>query len=112
MALTPHTDEPAMPAPAQLGEVLSGYRLDKVIGRGGMGFVYAATNVQDQRRVAIKILAHDFTVESRFAKRFFREARVVNEVRHPNIIDIFEFMELESPKRLAYAMELIEGPTL
>jgi serine/threonine-protein kinase len=105
-------EEAGIRPPAEVGEVLSGYRLDRIIGRGGMGYVYAATHLDDESRVAIKILAHDFSVESRFAKRFFREARLVNEVRHPNVIDIFQFIELESPRRLAYAMELIDGPTL
>ena len=100
------------PLPAALGEVLGGYRLDRVLGAGGMGCVYAGTHARLGRRAAVKVLRGSLAHDPVFVARFFDEARVVNEIRHPNIIDIFDFVELDHPRRVACVMELIAGPTL
>jgi hypothetical protein len=98
--------------PAQIGEVLGGYRLDAVIACGGMGCVYAATHIKLERRVAIKVLLESLAKDAAYVERFFHEARIVNEVRHPNIIDIYDFIETDSPRRVAYVMEHLSGQTL
>src|SRR5262245_52777050 len=95
-----------------LGAVLGGYQLDEVIGTGGMGAVYRATHVKLGRKAAIKVLSESLAGDPAYVSRFFHEARVVNEVGHPNIIDIIDFIETESPRRVAYVMELVEGPPL
>lgn len=98
--------------PAEVGEVIGGYRLDAVIGHGGMGCVYSGTHVRLGRKAAIKVLKKAYAADTEYVARFFDEARVVNAIRHPNIIDIFDFLESESPLRVACIMELLEGPTL
>jgi eukaryotic-like serine/threonine-protein kinase len=98
--------------PARIGEVIDGYHLDSVLGRGGMGCVYHATHQKLGRKVALKMLDSKLANESEFVSRFLHEAKVVNDVRHPNIVDIFDFIELENPKRVAFVMELLGGSSL
>lgn len=98
--------------PAKLGEVIGNYRLDSLIGEGGMGCVYAARHVRLGRLAAVKVLRTSYAADGEYVQRFFDEARVVNEIRHPNIIDIFDFVESENPLRVACIMELLEGHTL
>lgn len=98
--------------PAKLGEVIGGYRLESLIGEGGMGCVYAASHHRLGRPAAVKVLRTAYAADVDYVQRFFDEARVVNAIRHPNIIDIFDFVELENPLRVACIMELLEGHTL
>ncbi len=98
--------------PAELGEIIAGYRLDSVIAQGGMGCVYAATHARLGRRAAVKVLIASLAADEIYVERFFNEAKVVNAVRHPNIIDVFDFVESPSPRRVAFVMELIDGPPL
>jgi eukaryotic-like serine/threonine-protein kinase len=94
------------------GTRLGSYRLDALLGQGGMGAVYRATHIKLERSVAIKVLNQDLASDVQFVSRFFHEAKIVNAVRHPNIVDVYDFLELEDPKCVAYVMELIEGPSL
>src|SRR5580693_2880753 len=82
--LVPGGDLPA-------GFVVGEYRLDAVVGRGGMGVVYSATQPVIEKRVAIKILNAQYSADPALVRRFTDEARAVNRIRHPNIIDIFSF---------------------
>lgn len=95
-----------------LGEIVGGYRLEERIASGGMGHVYAATHTRLNRRAAIKVLSTKFTNDESVLSRFYHEAKIANDVRHPNIIDIFDFVELSEPRRVACIMELLEGPSL
>jgi serine/threonine-protein kinase len=99
--------EEALPAGTLLGEYLVG----NVIGRGGGGIVYAATHRLLGRRAAIKVLRAEMAAHPKMVTRFLREAVAVNKIGHPNIIDIFEFGELE-PGRPYYVMELLDGVDL
>lgn len=101
----------AMQGGASEGEIIRGYRLDRLIAEGGMGAVWAATHTTLGRRAAVKLLAPSLASNREYVSRFLSEARIVNDVRHPNIVDIFDFVELEGP-RVACVMELLEGPTL
>jgi serine/threonine-protein kinase len=94
------------------GARLGNYRLDDLLGRGGMGSVWRATHHRLGRTAAIKILAPELAADEQYVSRFFHEARIVNEVRHPNIVDVYDFLELEEPKCVAYVMELLEGASL
>jgi eukaryotic-like serine/threonine-protein kinase len=98
--------------PAEPGEIIGGYRLDSILGRGGMGCVFLATHTKLGRKSAIKMLAPELVSQSEYVSRFLTEAKIVNDVRHPNIVDIHDFIELESPRRVAYVMELVEGGSL
>lgn len=98
--------------PAEPGEQIGGYQLQKVLGQGGMGCVFLATHARLGRKTALKMLAPELVAQEEYVSRFLSEAKIVNDVRHPNIVDIYDFIELENPRRVAYVMELIEGGSL
>jgi eukaryotic-like serine/threonine-protein kinase len=94
------------------GAVLAGhFRLERHIGEGGMGIVWAATNTMTLRRVALKVLKGERAADPRVRRRFLREGRAASRVRHPNVVEILDVLELEdgSPTMV---MELLEGETL
>lgn len=95
-----------------VGKTLSKYELHERIGRGGMAEVYRAYHSSLDRYVAIKIL-HPFLGEDpEFKGRFEREARSVAQLRHPNIVQVYDF-EFDPERELYYmVMEYIDGPTL
>src|SRR5438309_862617 len=76
------------------GYLVGEYRIETVIGRGGMGVVYGATQPVIERKVAIKVLNAQYSGEPALVRRFADEARSVNRIRHANIIDIFSFGQL------------------
>jgi serine/threonine-protein kinase len=95
------------------GFIVGEYRVDKVLGRGGMGTVYAGTQPVIEKRVAIKVLNAQFSADAALVKRFVDEARAVNRIRHANIIDIFSFGQIAQPDaRQYFVMEYLEGSTL
>jgi serine/threonine-protein kinase len=93
------------------GSSIGNYVVEKVIGGGGGGTVYAARHRVLGRRVAIKVLRNEMAAFPAMVARFVREAAAVNQVRHPNIVDIYEFGEI-SPGRPFYVMEVLEGMDL
>jgi serine/threonine protein kinase len=99
---------PTLPA----GTLIGVYRVEALIGSGGMGSVFRAVHSKLGRKAAIKVLADPLAADPEYVSRFFHEARIVSEVGHPNIVDVVDFIESESPKRVAYVMELVDGPTL
>ncbi|HEY6046664.1 MAG TPA: protein kinase, partial [Pyrinomonadaceae bacterium] len=91
------------------GDVLRGrYRLDSLIGRGGMGIVYRATDLQLMREVAIKVISEAASSDSR--NRFIREARAAAALNHPNIISVYDVGESHGTP--FFVMELVQGPSL
>ncbi|MCK6547205.1 protein kinase [Myxococcota bacterium] len=95
-----------------VGEVIGGYRLERLIGAGSTSQVFLGTHVRLGRPAAIKVLSPALLDNRDVVSRLLTEARVVNDVRHPNIIDIIDFVETEAPPRVALVMEYIEGPSL
>ena len=98
--------------PAELHEVLGGYRLESIIGQGGMGTVYRARHRLLGRVAAIKVLSGDLTHNMQYVSRFFAEAKIVNDVQHPNIVDVTDFIDQPQPRRVAFVMELLDGEPL
>ena len=98
-------------APLSLeGQSLGKYRILEPLGRGGMAQVFKAYHPQLDRYVAVKILRSDLVEDEEFLARFRREARAVAALRHPNIVQIFDF---DVQDDLYYmVMELLEGDTL
>ena len=79
-------------APVSLvGQTLGKYRVLDQLGRGGMAQVYRAYHPQLDRYVAIKVLRSDLVEEQEFLTRFRREAQAVAGLRHPNIVQVFDF---------------------
>ena len=92
-------------------QLIGPYKVVREIGRGGMGSVYEAVHPQIQRRVAIKVLHPQFAKNEQLVTRFFKEARAVNIVNHPSVVQISEFAQL--PDGTAYiVMEFLEGESL
>ncbi len=98
-----------------VGQTLDGkYKIEREIGRGGMGTVYLATHVGTERPVALKIIAPQFMSRPEFVERFRREARAAGRLRHPNVVDVTDFGFSESKQgKVAYlVMEYLDGVTL
>jgi serine/threonine protein kinase len=95
-----------------IGSLIAGkYRLESVLGRGGMGTVYRATHTWTSRPVAVKLLHHEHANDAASVSRFLREARAAASVRHPNAVDVLDMGQDE--KGTAYlVLELLEGETL
>jgi Protein kinase domain len=94
----------------ETGSVIAGYRIDGVIGRGGMGVVYRATNVALGRTYALKVLAPELADDDEFRERFKREIRVAASLNHPNVVAIHYAGEQDGV--LFLAMDLIDGSDL
>jgi serine/threonine protein kinase len=90
------------------------YRIERQLGRGGMGTVYLATHLGTERPVAVKVIAPQFMERPEFVERFRREARAAGRLRHPNVVDVTDFGFAETPEgRVAYlVMEYLDGCTL
>ena len=98
-----------------LGQVLdSKYRLERLLGRGGMGAVYLATHLGTERYVALKLITPQFMRNEEFVARFKREARAAGRLRHPNVVDVTDFGFADaSGEPVAYlVMEYLDGCTL
>jgi hypothetical protein len=86
------------------------FRIDEMLGGGGMGLVYRATQVSLGRTVAVKVLREDLNLQPGMAERFKREARLLSSVDHPAVVRVIEFgFHLSSA---CLVMELVEGETL
>ncbi|MEQ8279920.1 MAG: protein kinase [Deltaproteobacteria bacterium] len=83
-----------------------------MIGRGGVGTVYRATHVRLGRTAAIKILVPGQSADPEAVARMMREARIVNQIRHPSFVDVFDFIESDDPPCVALVMELLDGKGL
>ena len=93
------------------GTELGGYVIDGELGAGGMGHVYSATHPLIGKRAAIKVLKPELSKDPQAVERFVLEARAVNQIGHPNIVDIYDFGVLADGRRY-YLMDLLEGEPL
>lgn len=96
--------------PFVIGESIGQYRLVEQLGQGGMATVFKGYHARLERYVAIKALHPAFTEDENFLARFNREAKVVANLDHPNIVPIYDFSEHEGRPYLV--MKYIEGETL
>ena len=96
--------------PVNVGDRLGHYDVTALIGEGGMGQVYRATDTQLHRDVALKILPDAFAADPDRLARFQREAQVLASLNHPNIAAIYGVEK--SDETQALVLELVEGPTL
>lgn len=86
------------------------YRLDEIVGRGGMAIVWRATDLQLERNVAIKVIADVLASDPTFVARFEREARIAASLNHPNLVKVFDFSA--EGERPFLVMEFVAGGTL
>ncbi|MFL7807465.1 MAG: protein kinase [Anaerolineae bacterium] len=92
------------------GQMLGRYRVLDALGRGGMARVYRAYHPRLDRYVAIKVLRSDLVEDTEFLARFGREARAVASLRHPNIVQVYDFDVQDDVYYMV--MELLEGDSL
>jgi Protein kinase domain len=93
-----------------VGDQFAGCRIDAVAGRGGMGVVYRATDLQLGRPVALKLLAGDRAADPGFRERFQRESRMAAAIEHPNVIPVYAAGEEDG--RLYLVMRYVAGTDL
>jgi hypothetical protein len=110
VAAPPARGDPATTQTPGSNSLVGRYRLLRLVGRGGMGEVYAAHDPELDRRVAIKILRADARPDDVEAARLLREAQAVAKLSHPNVIAIHDVGT--EAGRMFLAMELVEGETL
>src|SRR6478735_4953308 len=106
VAQAPVSDED-LPAGSLAGE----YRIEKKIGEGGMGSVYGARHPLIGKRAAIKVIRRELSSNREAVDRFVLEAQSVNQIGHPNIVDIFGFGALPDGRSF-FVMEWLEGESL
>ncbi len=94
----------------RIGNELAGYRLEALLGRGGMGVVYRARDLALDRDVALKLLAPELAGDVSFRERFLRESRLAAALEHPNVVPIHDAGEIDG--QLYIAMRLVEGTDL
>ena len=92
------------------GSLLAGFRVEALVGRGGMGIVYRATQLSLSRQVALKLVNPTFALDERFRERFLREAQLAASIDHPHVLPVYEAGEVEGT--LFLAMRLVEGASL
>jgi serine/threonine-protein kinase len=96
--------------PEWLGKTIGKVRIEKRLARGGMAEVYLGTHISLERPVAIKLLHSHIEEEPLLLERFHREAKVVAGLRHPNIVQVFDFDTTDGHPYIV--MEYLKGPTL
>ncbi|PWV78565.1 serine/threonine protein kinase [Prauserella marina] len=89
------------------GRRLGNYRIDGVLGRGGMSVMYKATDVRLGRKVALKVIGEHLGADAEFRERFVDEARNTSAIDHANIVPLYDFGELDG--MLYIAMRLVDG---
>ncbi|MGM1062289.1 serine/threonine-protein kinase [Saccharothrix sp. Mg75] len=92
------------------GRRLGHYRIDGVLGRGGMSVTYRATDVRLGRKVALKVIGEHLTADAEFRERFVDEARNTSAIDHANIVPLYDFDEVDG--LLYIAMRLVDGQDL
>jgi serine/threonine protein kinase len=117
--IPPDADDGAAGNPAevglpQVGSVLGAYRVVSRVGSGGMAVIYRAEHVRLRREVALKVLRPTLASRPASLRRFIEEARAVNEIGHPNIVDIIDILEdyTADPPLVYMVMELLSGEDL
>jgi len=97
-------------SPEQPGAEIAGYRIESLIGRGGMAVVYRAEDLRLGRKVALKLLTPQLVDNEQFRQRFIKESRLAASLDHPNIVPIFEAGEADG--QLFIAMRYVIGHDL
>jgi serine/threonine protein kinase len=94
----------------EVGDVLDGYVIEAVIGRGGMGVVYRARQARPDRPVAMKVISGELAHDPVFRSRFEQEARIAAQIEHPNVVPVYAVSD--SADVLYIVMRLIDGEDL
>lgn len=87
------------------------YRIEQLLGEGGMGAVYVATQIRLEKPVAVKVMARELTSNPEALERFRREARITSALGHPHIVQVFDFSSTRAGEPF-FVMEYLEGEDL
>ncbi len=104
-----------MSSSSLIGHTIDGkYKIERQLGKGGMGAVYLATHVGTERPVAVKVIVQQFMERPEFVERFRREARAAGRLRHPNVVDVTDFgiATVDRSETAYLVMEYLDGCTL
>ncbi|MDP9262289.1 MAG: serine/threonine protein kinase, partial [Actinomycetota bacterium] len=97
-------------ADGRIGTELAGYRIEGLLGRGGMSVVYLADHLPLKRKVALKLLAPELAEDDRFRERFLRESQLAASLDHPHVVPVYDAGEVEG--LLYIAMRYVAGTDL
>jgi tRNA A-37 threonylcarbamoyl transferase component Bud32/streptogramin lyase len=97
-------------ADPRIGSELLGYRIEVLLGRGGMGVVYLAYDARLKRRVALKLVAPELSEDPGFRERFLAETELAASLEHPNVVPVYDAGEVDG--QLYLAMRYVEGADL
>src|SRR6188768_936711 len=106
---------PSPPAISLIGATVGNYKVVSKLGEGGMGSVFLAEHPLIGKKVALKVLHPEYASNPEVVGRFFNEARAVNEIGHPNIVDVVDYGTVTRPgeRELVYfIMEYLDGESL
>ncbi|MEO6775887.1 MAG: protein kinase [Kofleriaceae bacterium] len=100
-----------------IGQTIGNYLVKQRLGEGGMGAVYLAEHPTIGKKVALKVLHAEFATNTEVVERFFNEAKAVNSIAHPNIVDIVDYGVIQtgpngSDQLVYFIMEYLSGQTL
>jgi YVTN family beta-propeller protein len=95
---------------SRIGTELIGYRIEELLGRGGMGVVYRAYDLRLKRNVALKLVAPELSGDEHFRERFLRETELAASLEHPNVVPVHDAGQVDS--QLYLAMRYVEGADL
>ena len=99
-----------------IGQTVGNYLVTQKLGEGGMGSVYLAEHPSISKKVALKVLHAEFASNPEVAERFFTEAKAVNAINHPNIVDIVDYGVIQQAggrdRMVYFIMEYLSGTTL
>jgi serine/threonine protein kinase len=97
-----------------IGQTIGNYLVKQKLGEGGMGAVYLAEHPGIGKKVALKVLHSEFSGNAEIAERFFNEAKAVNNIGHPNIVDILDYGIIQSAhgQLMYFFMEYLSGQSL
>jgi serine/threonine protein kinase len=99
-----------------IGANVGNYQVQRKLGEGGMGAVYLAVHPKIGKRVALKVLHPEFSSNEDVISRFFNEAKAVNDIQHPNIVDIIDYGTMQAPglghQVVYFIMEFLGGESL
>ena len=93
-----------------IGEKLGSFRIEAVLGSGAMGVVYRGTNEKNGRPAAIKVMSNEFAQKGKIGERFEREAEILQQLRHPNIVRFLAWGRFRGTSYIA--MEYVQGETV
>ncbi len=105
-----HTPPPFDPNANLIGQYLDAYKIEALLGRGGMANIYRGVDVRLKRNVAIKVIDAPFRSDSEYAARFKREAQAIAQLEHPYIVRLYQYGDASG--LLYMAMEYVDGVNL